>query len=126
MLRKTKTILGLAMALGMATTGGCYTSDFTQTGQYAAQLRDPSAVQVMTARPAGGYREVGLITCSGTKLETALARGREEAASHGCDAVVLIGEALESGRGVPGSAYGMTRDNLRLSCLVRTAEVASQ
>ena len=124
MVRKTKVILGLAMAL--ASASGCYSSEFTQTGQYAVQLRDPSAVQVMSTRPDGSYREVGIITCSGTKFETALQRGREEAAAHGCDAVSIIGEALESGRGVPGSAYGMTRDNLRLSCLIHNAQVASQ
>jgi hypothetical protein len=110
----------------LLTLAGCYSSAFTQTAQFGGQARDPSAVQVMSAAPASGYREVGIITANGSKFETALESARLEAGSHGCDVIVVLGEALESGRGVPGSAYGMTRDNLRCSCLVHTTEAVTR
>jgi hypothetical protein len=117
----SRTMSVVCLAVGLL-AGGCYSTAFTQTAQYPVQERTPDAVQVMTSKPASGYREVGIISANGSSFEAALERARGEAATHGCEVVAVIGETVESGKGVPGSAYGMTRNDLRCSCLVRLAD----
>jgi hypothetical protein len=119
---------GRWIVLGIvALSSGCYSSGFSATAQYSGAPRSEDSVKVMTARPnAPELREVGIITAQGAGFEGALKRAKQEAAQHGCDALVVLSEAVESGRGVPGSAYGMTRNDLRCSCLVSSPERAAR
>jgi hypothetical protein len=117
--------LTMVLGLGLSLAAGCYAGNFTQTASYPATPRAVASVQVMTARPNdASFREVGIITAQGAGFEGALARAKDQAAQHGCEAIVVLSEAVESGRNVPGSAYGMTRNDLRCSCMVRGTAVA--
>jgi hypothetical protein len=100
--------------------GGCYSAGFVRTGEFTPQMKSAETVQVMTTKPTdASLREVGIVTASGAGFEGALKRAKDEAGKQGCDVLAVLSEAVESGPGTPGSAYGMTRNHLRCSCLVR-------
>jgi hypothetical protein len=114
-------MLGLAMLMS-----GCYSADFVQTSTYGAQARSKESVQVLTQPPAAKFHEVGIITASGAGFTGALERAKAQAGSHGCDALVVLSEAVEAGRNTPGSAFGMTRNHLRCSCLIHAPQAAAE
>jgi hypothetical protein len=108
---------------GLALMSGCYSSGFVRTGEFTPQVRAAESVRVETSKPTdSSLREVGIVTASGAGFEGALARARNEAGKQGCDVLAVLSEAVESGPGTPGSAYGMTRNHLRCSCLVRASK----
>lgn len=109
----------IVVILALPLLGGCYGSDFTPTApNFSPTPRSEANVRIVTGRPGSEYVEVGLLTASGASYEGALARVKEEAATQGCEVVLVLGESLQSGAGTPGSAYGMTKSNLRASCFV--------
>jgi hypothetical protein len=104
---------------------GCYGSDFTATsGAYASAPKDADSVKVSSDHPdPEQYTEVGLVTGTGASFEGALQRLRESAGENGCDVVYILGEAIQSGPGTPGAAYGMSKSHLRAACFKQTREV---
>ncbi len=118
---RMKIILGIAFASPLLLLTGCYGADFTETGAgYTPRPRAPESVQISSERPGPGYREVGLLTGSGGSFEGAVKRIKEEAGDRGCDVVTILGEAIQSGYGTPGAAYGMTKNHVRAACYVAT------
>lgn len=117
----------LVISSSLLALSACYTSSFQASGTapdwYQPTHRDAATVKLLTVQPDPDlYVEVGLVSASGAGTDGAIARAKEEAAYQGCDALFLLGEAVESGSGTPGSAYGMTRNHLRASCLVAIPE----
>jgi hypothetical protein len=113
----------LPVLASVALLSGCYSAGFVRTGDFAPQARSADSVKILTSKPADDtLREVGIVTASGAGFEGALARARTEAAKQGCDVLAVLSEAVESGPYTPGAAYGMTRNHLRCSCLVRSIQ----
>ena len=74
-----------------------------------------------TEHPGHDFKEVGLLTGTGGSFEGAIKRIKEEAGQRGCDLVYIVGEAIQSGYGTPGAAYGMTKIHVRATCYVVAA-----
>lgn len=109
-------------ALALLALSACYGSSFNASGTapewYQPEHRDVSTVKLLTVRPESSeYVEVGLVSASGSGTDAAIVRAKEEAAYQGCDALFLLGEAVE-----PHGMYGATRNHLRASCLVAVPE----
>jgi hypothetical protein len=106
-------------------TAACYGAEFTPTGTpYTPHAEFPEMVKVTTEHPAPGFVEVGLLSGSGASFEGALKRIKEEAAEQGCEVVLILGEAIQSGYGTPGAAYGMTKNHVRAACFVELSTTA--
>jgi hypothetical protein len=114
-----KSLLPLLGVLVLAS--GCYSAGFIRTGDFTPQVRSAESVKILTSKPTdNSFREVGIVTASGAGFEGALTRAKNEAGQQGCDVLAVLSESVESGPGTPGAMYGMTRNHLRCSCLVRT------
>ena len=102
--------------------GGCYRTGYIPTtANYVATPRDAASVRITSEHPGPEYAEVGLLSGSGPSFEGAIKRIKDEAGARGCDVVYLLGEAIQSGYGTPGGAYGATQSHIRAACFVAAA-----
>ncbi len=115
---KLKLVFAFATLLSPLALAGCYGADFTPTGGggFTPVARAPEEVQVRSERPGPSYVEIGLLTGTGGSFEGAIKRIKQEAGDRGCEVVVVVGEAIQSGYGTPGAAYGMSKNHVRAVC----------